>query len=283
MAACLESHCDLYFQYDESVAPPDLSRLDQRVAVATFDKRNWRKYKNENRYHKTFIPGNVESSFLEFFEEHGSYAHYWFIEYDVDFTGDWLTLIAAFQQSDADLLSTTLVPYEEYPDWSLWKSVAAPAEQSIDWSKAVRGFYPVIRFTPEALRAIREALASGWVGHFEGLLATIMLHKGLSIEDIGGAGPFVSEGNENRFYTNNRLHEDLRPGSFVFRPKMPVPGTTPNTLWHPVKGEDLEVWDSTRLPAKESVTRRALKRLGAAISLTNRLKTKKTKEESEQH
>ena len=58
---------------------------------------------------------------------------------------------------------------------------------------------------------------------------------GLTIEDIGGDGKFVTPHNEERFYTNTPQMSGLAPGTFVCPPKSCEPLTYANKLYHPVK------------------------------------------------
>ena len=37
----------------------------------------------------------------------------------------------------------------------------------------------------------------------------------MTLEDIGGNGSFVHEGNENRFYINSPQYRGLAPGTFT--------------------------------------------------------------------
>lgn len=249
------SLADTYFFYDEKPGRVKRSQIPNCVKVASFNQDNWHAYKRADPFHKTFIPGNEETAFLMFFDRHPSYDYYWFIEYDVRFTGDWRTFIGHFTESNADLLTTTLVDFNEIPDWHIWKSLTPPMGQVADNIHKVRAFFPVCRFSRQALQHIKNHLATGWSGHPEALLGTLLKIDGLNIEDIGGEGRYVAEHNVGRFYTNNRMHDDLAPGSFVFRPKMAAPGDKPDTLWHPVKPDQIAVWDT---PTRKNIIRRAV-------------------------
>ena len=62
-----------------------------------------------------------------------------------------------------------------------------------------------------------------------------MSHYGLSLEDIGGQGEFVREGNLNRFYENTPTVKSMSPGTFVCPPAHPIDVALPNRLYHPIK------------------------------------------------
>lgn len=246
LAEDVAGRCDVVFLYDAKPAKVDTRQLPANVPSVSFHQDNWVKYKQPDPYNKTFIPGNEETMFLMFQEQCPDYDFYWFIEYDVEYTGNWWQLFDAFASSQADLLATSMVGYEDYPSWGLWKSLTPPAGATLEDADKIRSFLPVCRFSARALEELRARLAEGWSGHPEALVATLLKRAGHQIEDIGGDGDFVTPANRNRFYSNNRFDPDLVPGTFVFRPKMREPGSIPDMLWHPVKPDDVVVWD-TRL------------------------------------
>jgi hypothetical protein len=99
----------------------------------------------------------------------------------------------------------------------------------------VRAMFPFARFSSRAMDALIEAGQAGIDGYYEVLWPTVLHDRGLVIEDIGGDGPFVRPGNENRWYTNTLENQNLSPGTFVARPIRFSRGFKRNTLWHPVK------------------------------------------------
>jgi len=181
---------------------------------------------------------DVELFALLFAARHPRYQRWWVVEYDVDFTGRWSALFDAFADDGADLLATTLHRHPVNPGWPNWKTVRAP-EGRPPPETMVRGFLPCYRMTRRAADALQAAYLAGWRGHYEATVPTILDRSGLVIEDIGGDGEFVAEGNRNRFYTNNPAVDSLAPGSFVFRPVRAAPGGESGLLWHPVKPPSL--------------------------------------------
>jgi hypothetical protein len=169
-----------------------------------------------------------------FWRQFPEYEHYWVIEHDVRYTGAWHELFDAFADSRADLLGTTLVRYADCPQWQWWRTLAL-ADGDVPRERALRGFFPVYRISARALAGLHEAYVAGCRGHMETLMPTVISLQGLVLEDIGGSGPFVRSGNQERFYTNDPTSESLAPGSFVYRPILEAPGVVPGKLWHPVK------------------------------------------------
>ena len=48
----------------------------------------------------TIVPGSTHFAVLNFFKEHNNYKHYWYVEYDVVFSGNWSALLDAFESND---------------------------------------------------------------------------------------------------------------------------------------------------------------------------------------
>jgi hypothetical protein len=114
----------------------------------------------------------------------------------------------------------------------------------------MRSFLPINRVSRRLLDHLDEGYRRGWSGHHETIYPTVALHRGLTVEDFGGSGPYTKPENINRFYWNTSSnHVDLAPGTFVYRPIMrtrprklfwPLSALArrkyqPDKLWHPVK------------------------------------------------
>jgi hypothetical protein len=100
----------------------------------------------------------------------------------------------------------------------------------VHWRKAVnppyvsprlrtRAYLPILRVSRRFLKVYRRAVCTGeWEGHCEFLLPTIARTFDLSIEDIGGAGPFTPAPRIGRNYMNTANDVALSPGTFVCAP-----------------------------------------------------------------
>ncbi len=180
--------------------------------------------------------GHTDLISLHFFKTHANYERYWFIEYDVRFSGAWRNLFEAFEDSDADFLSSSIRRASKDPRWMHWPTLHPPASiSSLPPSERLCSFMPIFRISRRGMLAIDRAYREGWTGHCEAAWPTILYRAGCKLEDIGGDGEFVRVGNRNRFYTNTTSDRDLAPGSLVFRPVRWIPGLSRNRLWHPVK------------------------------------------------
>lgn len=231
---------DLYLAFDATTADPETVAAAKLLGgddlyLFRFSELSTEGYPrpwagdNDSR----LVPGNVDLLPLHLHRTTEAYDRYWIVEYDVEYTGDWRAFFGHFRDNDSALLGTTLQPYRVLPEFHWWDSVEAP--EPIDREDLYRGFFPVMRLSRAALEALDTAYAEGWTGHFEVVVPTALHRSGLGIEDIGGEGPFVRPGNENRFYTNTPWRTGLGPGTFKYRPARRWPGLRRGKLWHPVK------------------------------------------------
>ncbi|MBV9250252.1 MAG: hypothetical protein JO227_13535 [Acetobacteraceae bacterium] len=180
--------------------------------------------------------GHTDLIALHFFNAHPEYDRYWFIEYDVRFSGPWSELFTSFESDPADFISCNMRRATTDPDWMHWPSLRTPAGTGeLSATDRLASFMPIFRVSRRALATVDRAYREGWSGHCEVTWATIMHRAGLRLRDFGGDGEFVALGNRNRFYTNTLHDKDLAPGSLVFRPARAMVGFRRNRLWHPVK------------------------------------------------
>lgn len=193
---------------------------------------------------ESLVPGRVDLCLQLFRRLHPAYERFYQVENDVVFRGDWRTLFAELDASPADLLATNIFRQDENPGWYHWPGLQVG---DLPPERRLRAFCPFCRLSRRALLATDAYYRRGWSGHFEGLIPTILLAEGLTIEDIGGEGPFVPPGRERRYYWSDRLKsEGLAPGSFVFRPLQTPTGAEP-WLWHPVKiAQRRDLWHRLR-------------------------------------
>ncbi len=168
------------------------------------------------------------------------YEYVWCLEYDVDWTGDWANFFHLFADSNADLLTTTVYGREATLEWPWWKSAASP--KRVAASNWLRAFHPVMRVSKRLIACYAEEMTdAAWEGHYEFLLPTIAHHHGLTVEDIGGHGPFVPPERRGCLYDNDPLSWTMSPGTFVWRPSLDRYGwqgdreRIADMLYHPVK------------------------------------------------
>lgn len=167
--------------------------------------------------------------------------HLWVCEYDVDYAGRWDELFGRVRDSDADVLTTTLMFRHEQPRWPWWRSAAAPPE--VPRERWVRSLNPLVRLTRPVLDAYAKAMADPqWKGHYEFTLATVAREAGLRVEDLGGEGSFVPAGRERSVYVGKSPAGRPPDLTFGFRPvrhdyfhEKPEAFPRAGLLYHPVK------------------------------------------------
>ncbi len=191
--------------------------------------------------------GHTDLCALHFFQTHPDFDYYWFIEYDVRFSGDWSDFFVAFDGDSSDLLTTSLRRARDDASWMHWPTLHPPESvPPLSEEDRICGFMPIFRVSHRGMETMDRAYRMGWTGHCEATWPTILNHAGLHIEDIGGDSEFVAPGNRNRFYTNTLSSKDLSPGSLAFRPARFRPGPQRNRLWHPVKPLLMKVREDAR-------------------------------------
>jgi hypothetical protein len=171
-----------------------------------------------------------------FFQEFPNYHHYWMIEYDVRYTGNWSDLFAELDAPAVDLYATVIQRRLENPDWYHWPLLRTGNDVLAEGDH-VKIFTPVMRVSNTAFRTILAAYGRGWSGTYEVLWSTVVAWAGLKIEDIGAFGSFTPPARRGRHYICSALDPHLTPGSFVFRPSILEQEVAPDPplLWHPVK------------------------------------------------
>lgn len=70
---------------------------------------------------ETLLPGSCHFPVLRFFLDNKRYNHYWFVEYDVEFTGEWNVFMEDCDEnlSDYDFLSCYIEMFEPEKKWQL--------------------------------------------------------------------------------------------------------------------------------------------------------------------
>ncbi len=180
---------------------------------------------------------------LYFYRTHPEYSHYWTIEFDVRYTGNWADFFAELESSPADLLGTAVQARHENAEWYHWSYLCTGGRALADASY-LKAFLPVMRVSKRGFAAIDHAYRRNWHGHYEALWPTAIADAGLLVEDIGGPGNFVPPGRRNRHYTATLNDVSGGPGTFCYRPVKPEAAVVaaPAMLWHPVKPEALVNW-----------------------------------------
>jgi hypothetical protein len=211
-------------------------------------------------YRSSIIPGSVHFPLLRFYRENPSYRYYWFIEFDVRFTGSWRAFLEKFGRAEDDFIACRVRGYAEQPDWPWW-DLTHPT-RTVPLEERLASFNPIFRISGSALGFLDGMHRDGWRGHNEVFFATLLRQGGFGIRDFGGRGRFVAAGDEGRYYvdvirdSSGRL---LHLGSMRANPPFRRAGWRRNKLYHPVKA-DAKAAESTRAEWMRGI-RRALYRM----------------------
>ena len=187
------------------------------------------------------LPGNKHAAYIELLPVFPEVKHFWFVEFDVRFTGDWRTLVDKCSQSDADMLGCHLRMREEIPDWDWWPSISN-AHDPQKQLPGVRAFTWATRLSRRALDLLaKRCIEEGWTGHLEALVPSLLYDAGMRIEEIGGEGPFTPKERSGLFYSSEygislpSRNGDFGLGTNRFGPPLLFWGMKKDRIYHPVK------------------------------------------------
>ena len=221
--------------FDQTAARFPIDRIGGRsIALTCAEVTAGLSYPGKHRSHPgTFWPENIDLPLLWFFHANTGFDYYWLLEYDVRFSGHWRSFFDSFADSDSDLLATGMYDHPFRPAWSHWPSFQGPPDvPEADRTRATLSLYRVSR---RALEVLHAAYRGGCRGHYEVTVPTVVKHAGLTLEDIGGSGAYVREGNRDRFYLNTPGAKGLAPGTFVLHEEDRLQDYIPGMLWNPFK------------------------------------------------
>ena len=232
----LKDQYDVYWLFQTGNGISDAVLYEHGINVVEFslDDLNELQYSPISEH---IIPGSVHFIIEHFYHNHPEYDYYWIVEYDVVFTGNWIDFMGAFTHNNADMISSHIEFHNEQNEqWTWWNSLIFSNEDDVSTGNLVKSFNPIYRISNRALHYLDEYMQKGNQGHFEASMSTALYNNGYRLEDFGGTGDFVAQGNQNRFYiqevgiTNGSLR--WRP---MFQPEDIKSMHQTNKLFHPVK------------------------------------------------
>lgn len=214
------------------ITPPDIplfpftyAELPSKLNIQVLDRQR-------------IVPGSTHLAVIDFFIQYPTYDFYWFIEYDVDYTGEWIDFFSYFSRDvTSDLLASHIKEKHEEPLWHWWKYSNS---QTIQFSKRLRAFLPIYRMSSRMVRGLLDFLRyTQFRAHHEEAIPTIAYANNMVIRDFGGHGSYVHPSDINAHYIEGPDNEDgfISSGSFRYRPEV-IPHNEqilPNKLIHPVK------------------------------------------------
>lgn len=185
------------------------------------------------------VPGSNHFPLFKFYKANPDYKYYWYIEDDVRFNGNWNVFFDFFSKEDikSDFLTSHIRKYEDEPNWYWWETLTNSASLNVATALRLRSFNPIFRISNPALKYLNRLFSSGWVGHHEVTMPTLLHLGGFSINELGGDSQFSSPKLKNRFYLSDK-HDNsgcLTTSSMRFRPLIQNEEMTKQFLYHPVK------------------------------------------------
>lgn len=179
---------------------------------------------------------NTNLIMMLFYLKNPQYDYYWFIEYDVVFTGEWSILFQHFRESNSDLISSHVERYSVSNKGWQWWNVIEFSKETILLENRIKSFNPIYRLSKQSLLFLHTYLSDGNAGYYEVLMPTALFNNGYTLEDFGGTGCFVQAGNRNKFYIQGTY---TNFGTMRYFPNYSYEEInalgTPNRLFHPIK------------------------------------------------
>lgn len=191
------------------------------------------------------VPGSNHFPLFAFYLKYPDYNYYWYIEDDVRYGNEWKSFFSFFSDNNiqSDFLTCHVRSYIEDPHWYWWNTLKHPIKVNIPEAARLLSFNPIFRISKKAIQFLHQELLSGWIGHHEVLLPTLLKNAGFRVNDFGGTGKFVLPKCKARFYRpaeQSSSDHSLNSGSMRFRPFIQDNEMTESLLYHPVKPKGVQ-------------------------------------------
>lgn len=186
------------------------------------------------------------------------YKYFWFVEYDVVYTGNWKDIIQICMPDNADLIATHLREYREDNQWQWWNTLQTRDDILTDTQK-IKGFFAVYRISQRWIQAIEQSIQRGWSGHFESLIPTAIRFQNGILHELWWNTKLTPLKRKWCFYTLPSSQKLIKiVCEFRYRPYH-VFCLKKNTLYHPVKtslsgGFTWEFWMSGALKNSKDIS-----------------------------
>jgi len=187
-------------------------------------------------FSNALCPGSAHFTLLALSQKR-KYSHYFLVEHDVEFSGDWGNLLQTIVAAGPDFATFHVNDYEQRPDWPWW--FFRPGRADRDWAgektNLRRSFNPLSCLSHQATEIIHEAHRDGWQGHYEMLLATVLTRRGCKVMDMADMGRFcVGREQDMRPHMPNETLSTMRWRPEITKQEF-LARSTESTVFHPVK------------------------------------------------
>lgn len=228
-----------------TTVPAGLRRFTERYDFATL------KHTARSVIGDRIVPGNCHLRSIDYYRRFPDYRFYWFVEYDVVYTGDWGAFIASFAGDESDLLASLVRTLADEPDWN-WRSAFSTAADELPEEQWVLAFLPIHRISARGLATVAAKVRDGWVGHFEVVLPSALGHAGLRLADLGGSGAWTPRDRVHRHYVD--WPGLPYAGTVRYRPPIRLRPIR-NMLYHPCKTAPPDTGPTVRARAMKAMLR----------------------------
>jgi len=217
----MRSNFDVFWVYEGNHSSKILNLLPINVFRFSKDEIN---IPEKSEKQTGITPGNTPLITIKF-SNNNEYDNYWFIEYDVQFTGNWNDVFSLTHECEADLIAEFIeFPFSD-ETWSHWESIDLP------YAQVARCFGPIRRVSHRMLGRYEDLLASGYWAHHEILLPSMAKHEGWAVEELNDLAKKQRGGH---IYTP--ANDQDEEGTLNYRPVTSTTwGKERNKLHHPVK------------------------------------------------
>lgn len=136
---------------------------------------------------------------LVFYIKNPQYDYYWFFDDDVDFQGNIKEFLDNFKQQQEDFVAIQAFKKENYEDFPKiskindrmkgshgnWLTMCpGPGDDFKSQEKHIGCFFPIVRFSKNAMNYLFSLHKEGFYGYSEGFVPTSLASEGLSVASI---------------------------------------------------------------------------------------------------
>lgn len=231
----VSSYGDVYILTEH----PDIfpSHLQQYIQSFNFFEL---KKMARNTLSDNVVPGSCHLFAIEMKKRFSSMEYFWFIEYDVVYTGKWSDFFEAVKEDTSDLIATYVGrKLSNSKHWFWIQTVKYPDGSPLLEEEFYKAFFPLYRISRKGLDVVEKAVSDGWTGHFEWIIPTVLKRAGCTLSEWGGYGFFTPLERRGKWYSRNRT---VMLNTMRFRPE--IIGyifLQRKKLYHPVKTEPKQI------------------------------------------
>lgn len=224
----LSKICDCFILFDRSNNDIVLNLNSKYVHKYTADEIETEL--GYNCFEKGRIsPGSAILPIINF-SKNNKYLHYWVMEYDFEFTGDFKLLVNSIINEQVDLAACHFYSYSEQPSWMWWKTIkyndGSPGE---DIRSMFRAFFPIFRISNTSLKLLDSKYTDGFLGHYEGLVPTLLKSNNLICFDFKDVTSFYNC-NHSGLISNSTIRASPSIDMSILKDNFKE-----NTFYHPIK------------------------------------------------